>query len=184
MAAKWWGSPVPAAPASRRSCRCCSGCVLPIEARSGSSAGDGAPIELAEIDVADWHRHVAWVDQHPFVCAGTVADNLRLGDPVADVVEMRRALDAAGLGLALDRTVGDGGDELSAGERRRLAMARALLRRADLVVLDEATAGLDAVSEASIVRAARAEADRGAAVLMVAHRPAALAGADRVVVLA
>ena len=112
-----------------------------------------------------------------------VADNLRLGDPVADVVEMRRALDAAGLGLALDRTVGDGGDELSAGERRRLAMARALLRRADLVVLDEATAGLDAVSEASIVRAARAEADRGAAVLMVAHRPAALAGADRVVVL-
>jgi ABC-type multidrug transport system fused ATPase/permease subunit len=117
------------------------------------------------------------------VCSGTVADNLRLGDPVADVVEMRRALDAAGLGLALDRTVGDGGDELSAGERRRLAMARALLRRADLVVLDEATAGLDAVSEASIVRAARAEADRGAAVLMVAHRPAALAGADRVVVL-
>jgi thiol reductant ABC exporter CydD subunit len=147
------------------------------------AAGDGAPIELADVDPADWHRHVAWVDQHPFVCSGTVADNLRLGDPVADVVEMRRALDAAGLGLALDRTVGDGGDELSAGERRRLAMARALLRRADLVVLDEATAGLDAVSEASIVRAARAEADRGAAVLMVAHRPAALAGADRVVVL-
>ena len=54
---------------------------------------------------------------------------------------MRRALDAAGLGIALDRTVGDGGDELSAGERRRLAMARALLRGADLVVLDEATAG-------------------------------------------
>ncbi len=147
------------------------------------AAGSGAPIDLGEVDPADWHRHVAWVDQHPFVCAGTIADNLRLGDSAADVVEMRRALEAVGLGLALDRTVGDGGDELSAGERRRLAMARALLRRADLVVLDEATAGLDTVSEASIVRAARAEADRGAAVLMVAHRPAALAGADRVVVL-
>ena len=146
--------------------------------------GADGPVDLADLDPTDWHRHVAWVDQHPFVCAGTVADNLRLGDPVADVVEMRRALDAAGLGLALDRTVGDGGDELSAGERRRLAMARALLRRADLVVLDEATAGLDAASEMSIIRAARAEADRGAAVLMVAHRPAALAGADRVVALA
>ena len=87
----------------------------------------------------------------------------------------------AGLALPGDRPVLARGTDLSAGERRRLAMARALLRRAPVLLLDEPTAGLDAASEAHVLEAVRAEAARGATVVMVAHRPEALAIADAVV---
>ncbi len=143
----------------------------------------GGTVSLADVPNEHWWRQVAWVDQQPFVRAGTVEDNLRLGRADADVVELRAVLDRVGLPLALDREVGERGSELSAGERRRLVLARALLRGAPVLVLDEVTAGLDADSEDAVVRAVRDEADRGAAVLLVAHRPGALAAADRVVTL-
>ena len=141
----------------------------------------GVESALDDLDLADWHRRVAWVDQQPFVVDGTIAANLRLAAAEATDVELRAALARAGLGLPLDRLVTT--TTISAGERRRMAVARALLRRADVVIMDEPTAGLDDAAEAAVLAAIREEADRGAVVVMAAHRPAALAAADRVVQL-
>ena len=120
----------------------------------------------------------------PYLFEGSLAANLRIADPSATDAVLADALARAGLPIALDRQLGQHGSELSAGERRRVGLARALLRRATLVVLDEPTAGLDSATEDDVLRAVRSEADRGAAVLIVSHRPAATALADRVVTLA
>ena len=99
--------------------------------------------------------------QRPTLFRGTVADNIRLGDPLADDDRVRRAAELAGaheLRLASSRSgyetvVGDGGRQLSAGQRRRLALARAFLRDAPLVILDEPTADLDPASAAVVADA-------------------------------
>jgi thiol reductant ABC exporter CydD subunit len=130
----------------------------------------------------EWRRRFAYVPQQPGLVAGTVADNVRLADPEADDAEVRDVLAAAGApDLALDHPVGDEAEGLSAGERRRVGIARALLRirrGADVLVLDEPTAGLDADSESVVVETLRAS---GASAVVVSHRPAVLAAADRVV---
>ena len=105
---------------------------------------------------------------------GDIARNVRLGFPDADDGQVRDALDRAGAPeLALEHPVGDDGEGLSAGERRRVAIARAVLRitlgGADLVLLDEPTAGLDADAEAALLRGLRA---LGVAAVVVSHRPA------------
>lgn len=138
---------------------------------------------LPELQLDEWRRSLAWVDQSPYLFSGTLADNLRIAAPTATDDQLRAALTHAGLPIELDRPVGQHGDELSAGERRRVGLARALVRQAPLLVLDEPTAGLDAATEADVLRVVRSEADRGAAVLLVSHRPAAIAMADQVVVL-
>jgi ABC-type transport system involved in cytochrome bd biosynthesis fused ATPase/permease subunit len=129
-----------------------------------------------------WRRRFAYVAQTPGMIAGTVADNVRLADPQAGDDEVREVLAAAGApDLELDHPVGDEAEGLSAGERRRVGIARALLRirrDADVLVLDEPTAGLDADSEATVVESVRAS---GASAIVVSHRPAVLAAADRVV---
>lgn len=138
---------------------------------------------LTELRLDEWRGALAWVDQTPYLFQGTLADNLRIASPAASDDVVRAALRRAGLTMSLDRPVGQHGDELSAGERRRVGLARALVRQAPLLVLDEPTAGLDAATEDDVLRAVRSEAQRGAAVLLVSHRPAALAMADRVVTL-
>lgn len=143
----------------------------------------GSSRRLAELQLDGWRRTLAWVDQTPYLFSGTLADNVRIAAPAATDDELRAALAQAGLPMAIERAVGQHGDELSAGERRRVGLARALVRRAPLLVLDEPTAGLDAATEEDVLRVVRAEARRGAAVLLVSHRPAALAMADRVVTL-
>jgi ABC-type transport system involved in cytochrome bd biosynthesis fused ATPase/permease subunit len=85
--------------------------------------------------------------------------------------------------VELGRPVGEGGSGLSAGQRRRVAVARALLTERPVLLLDEPTAGLDATTEAQVLASIRALAGAGRLVLMVAHRPAVLAAADRVVTL-
>lgn len=139
---------------------------------------------LRELKLDPWRQLIAWVGQNPGMVSGTVADNIRLGYPAADSAELAEVLHQAGGGeLELDRTVGEAGEGLSAGERRRIALARALLRLrhgGQLMILDEPTAGLDADTEATVLAAVRAS---GAGAIVVTHRPAVLAAADRVVEL-
>ena len=147
---------------------------------SGSVTVDG--VGPADADGRTWRRRFAYVPQTPGLIAGTVADNVRMADPQAGDDEVREVLAAAGAPeLELDHLVGDEAEGLSAGERRRVGIARALLRirrDADVLVLDEPTAGLDADSEAVVVESVRAS---GASAIVVSHRPAVLAAADRVV---
>ncbi|MFF8031343.1 thiol reductant ABC exporter subunit CydD [Streptomyces sp. NPDC016626] len=143
--------------------------------------------DLAELDLARWHGRVAWVPQRPHLYAGTITENVRLARPDADDDAVRRALRDAGALEFVDAlpegagsVLGEDGAGLSAGQRQRLALARAFLADRPVLLLDEPTAALDGATEAGIVAAVRRLA-AGRTVLLVAHRPALLAVADRVV---
>ena len=115
--------------------------------------------------------------------SGSVRDNLRLGDPAADeaalwavLAEVALADKVRALPRGLDNWIGEGGDQLSGGERRRLGLARAYLRPAPWLLLDEPTEGLDADTERRVVAALGARLERtGQGAVIVSHRPAPLA---------
>ncbi|MEU9855093.1 thiol reductant ABC exporter subunit CydD [Streptomyces sp. NPDC047974] len=144
-------------------------------------------VDLAELDPEAWRERIAWVPQRPYLFAGTVAENVRLARPGADDEQVRAALRDAGADAFVDAlpegagtVLGEDGAGLSAGQRQRLALARAFLADRPLLLLDEPTAALDGETEAGIVDAVRRLA-AGRTVLLVVHRPALLAVADRVV---
>ena len=147
------------------------------------AGADGRAVAVESLNREAWHRHVAWVPQHPYCFPGTVADNVRMAAPDATDAAVREAMDAVGLGdLESGARIGEGGSGISSGQRRRIGVARALIKNAEVLILDEPTAGLDAASEATVLAAVRDFArSRNRAVLLVAHRPAALAIADCVV---
>ncbi|MGW6769625.1 thiol reductant ABC exporter subunit CydD [Streptomyces sp. NPDC055037] len=145
--------------------------------------------DLDSLDQERWRERIAWVPQRPYLFAGTVAENVRLARPDADDAAVRDALRDAGaydfvaaLPDGPDTALGEDGAGLSAGQRQRLALARAFLADRPLLLLDEPTAALDGETEEGIVEAVRRLAV-GRTVLLVVHRPALLAVADRVVTL-
>ena len=142
-------------------------------------------VDLAEIDPASWHRQIAWVPQRPHLFAGTVADNVRLARPDAAEADVKAALAAAGVSgfAAPDDVIGEDGAGLSAGQRQRIALARAFLADRPLLLLDEPTANLDGETEGEVIAALRGLAATRT-VLLIAHRPALLPLADRVHALA
>ncbi|MFD4970348.1 thiol reductant ABC exporter subunit CydD [Streptomyces sp. NPDC058424] len=146
-----------------------------------------AEADLADVDLEQWRARIAWVPQRPHLYAGTIAENVRLARPDADDAAVRGALTDAGalefvdaLPEGLDTLLGEDGAGLSAGQRQRLALARALLADRPVLLLDEPTAALDGATEAEVVDAVR-RLSAGRTVLLVVHRPALLDVADRVV---
>jgi thiol reductant ABC exporter CydD subunit len=139
-------------------------------------------VDLRELDPAAWREQVAWVPQRPHVFAGSIAENILLGAPGASPTRVRAAAEAAGLALLLDTRVGEGGRPLSAGETRRVALARAFLRDAPLAILDEPTAHLDAHSAAAVADVVERLA-AGRTTLLIVPAPALARRADRVVML-
>jgi thiol reductant ABC exporter CydD subunit len=163
--------------------------VLGLAEPSGGRVRTGA-VDLAACDASAWRTQLAWVPQRPVLLHATVAENIRLGDPTA--VDERVEAAAAVVGAdafvrelehGYETVVGDGGRPLSAGQLRRIALARAFLRDAALVVLDEPTAHLDPVS-AELVGDAIERLRDGRTVLLITHDPELARRADRIVTLA
>ena len=157
--------------------------LLPPDA--GDVTVDGASV--AALDAEAWRSRVAWLPQRPTLFAGTIRDNIAMGAPAATGRQIQEAAVLAGahgfiadLPRGYETRVGDGGRALSAGELRRVALARALVRDAPLLVLDEPTANLDERSAAHVADTIRGVA-AGRAVLLIEHRADLAAAADRVV---
>jgi ATP-binding cassette, subfamily C, bacterial CydD len=158
-----------------------------IEPDSGTITVDDFP--LSEIDPLAWRAQVAWVPQHPHLFHGTVSENLRLARPDTSLDEMIAAARAANADEFIQRLprgyetqLGEGGARLSGGQRQRLAIGRAFLKNAPVLILDEATANLDSENERLIQEAlTRLMHDR--TVLIIAHRLKIAYSADQIVVM-
>jgi ATP-binding cassette, subfamily C, bacterial CydD len=144
-------------------------------------------VDLGECAAESWRAQIAWVPQQPTLFRGSVADNIRLGVPTASDRDVRAAAARANADVFIptlpegyDTLVGEGGRPLSAGELQRIALARAFLRDAALVILDEPTANLDPES-AELVSTAIERLRAGRTLLLIVHRPELAARADRIV---
>lgn len=143
-------------------------------------------LDLTMLDPDAWRSRLAWVPQAPYFTAGTVRENLLLGRPDASKHDITAALEAAAaeqivcrLPHGLETLLGDRGAGLSGGELKRLALARAYIRKAVLIVLDEPTAGLDPENERLVCMALQRLA-QGRTVLVISHREQTIAAAERV----
>jgi len=146
-------------------------------------------VDLAEADLEDWRRAIAWIGQSPHLFHGTLADNILLGQPDADAAAVAAAAEQArvadfarDLPRGLDTLVGERGHGLSGGQAQRVALARAFLKDAPLLLLDEPTGNLDAENEALVLEAIGRLAE-GRTVLLATHSPAGIIGMDRVLTL-
>jgi thiol reductant ABC exporter CydD subunit len=159
-----------------------------LEPDGGAITVDG--VSLGARGAEEWRRHVAWVPQRPYLFHGTVRDNLLLGRPGASSAELEEAAAQAqfdGVLREMSRgwatPVGEGGERLSGGQAQRLALARAFLKDAPVLVLDEPTAQLDPESEAAVL-AAMDRLCQGRTVLIVAHRLTTVTRAHHVALVA
>ena len=153
----------------------------------GSIALDG--VDIKQLKVADYRRHIGLVLQEPFLFFGTIADNIAYGLPHAsreDIVAAARAAHAHEFILRMpqgyDSLVGERGQGLSGGERQRISIARALLINPRILILDEATSAVDTETEKEIQNALD-NLVRGRTTIAIAHRLSTLRKADRLVVM-
>ena len=143
---------------------------------------------LDELSCADWLRQVAYVPQTPHLFSGTVTDNIAFGGSYSQEAVAEAAKQAGAhafieqLPQGYQTIVGEGGRSLSGGERQRLAIARAFLLDAPLILLDEATASLDPYSE-NVISSALKKLFQGRTVIIIAHRLSTISRADRIIVL-
>ena len=154
---------------------------------SGRIAIDG--LDLRDLRLQDLRSKIALVEQTPFLFRATVRENISYGNPAAGLDEIRACARAAAiddfiqsLPEGYDTIIGERGCTISAGERQRIALARALLRDPSILIMDEPTAALDPASEAAIARAFSQNL-RGRTVILITHHPSLLELADLVVVL-
>ncbi len=158
-----------------------------LEPTEGSISADGIPAHDIAPDV--WRHHLAWVPQEPHLLAAGVADNIRLARPDATDADVKEAARRAGADHFIEQLpqgwntpIGFRGARLSGGEAQRLALARAFLKDAPFLILDEPGAGLDPESLEALERAMR-QLLQGRTALIIAHRLSTVRRADRVVVL-
>ena len=149
---------------------------------------DGRPLQ--EFSLRSWRRMIGYVPQELVLFYDTVFANIGLGDPEIDEADVRRALEAAGalefvesMAEGLFTPVGEKGAKISGGQRQRIALARAIVRRPELLILDEVTSALDPSTERAIVDNIRDLSARST-VIAITHRPAFLDIADQVYELA
>jgi ATP-binding cassette subfamily C protein CydD len=145
--------------------------------------------DLRDFPLADLRSLIGVVSQDTYLFHGTVRENLLLARPATTPEELARAVAAARAGELVaslpegyDTVIGERGLKLSGGERQRIAIARALLKDAPVLVLDEPTSSIDAANEAEITRAL-AELTRGRTSLVIAHRLSTVRDADRILVM-
>jgi ATP-binding cassette subfamily B protein len=157
------------------------------DATAGTVRVDG--VDVRDLAPQDLWSMVGLVPQRPYLFSGTVASNLRYGDPDATDEDLWHALDVAQarsfveeLPDGLDAPIAQGGTNVSGGQRQRLAIARALVRKPAIYLFDDAFSALDFATDAAL-RAALVPETRRAAVVVVAQRVATIRDADRIVVL-
>ncbi len=145
--------------------------------------------DVRELSIDDWYHHVTFVPQDAHLFAGTIADNIRFfRDDVPDGAVKEAAMqahlhnDIVARPLGYDTPIGERGDHLSGGQKQRLCVARALLERPSIVVLDEPTSSLDARSEALMRETISGLVPR-MTVFVIAHRPSTLSMCDRIMVI-
>jgi ABC-type multidrug transport system fused ATPase/permease subunit len=158
-----------------------------IEPSSGDISMNGR--DAHGMSGAEWRQHFAFVPQRPHFLHGSILENLRMGNPYASESEVHaasRLAHAETFILALphqyDSVIDDSGSTLSGGERQRLALARALLKPAPILVLDEPTSSLDAATEALIAETLQ-HVRRDRTVIAVTHRHLIIRSADHVICL-
>ena len=145
-------------------------------------------VDVRDLAQRDLRERIAYVPQKAWLFSGTVASNLRYGNDRATDAEMRHALDVAqsdfvwGLPEKLEAPVAQGGTNFSGGQRQRLAIARALMKHADLYIFDDSFSALDFKTDAALRRALGPET-RDAAVLIIAQRINTILHADQIIVL-
>jgi ABC-type multidrug transport system fused ATPase/permease subunit len=144
-------------------------------------------LDLRDIDLQKWRGRIGVVQQDPLLIHGTVLENVSWGDAAPDIVGARRALVAAGAAVfvdalpdGIDTLIGERGGRLSGGQRQRIALARALYRTPDLLILDEPTSALDRESELDVL-AALQSIKRSCSILLVTHSEEAAKFCDKVV---
>lgn len=145
-------------------------------------------VDVREMSQHELRRHISYVPQKAWLFSGTVTSNLRYGNPDATESELRHALQVAqgefvyGLDGQLDAKVSQGGTNFSGGQRQRLSIARALVKKSDLYIFDDSFSALDFKTDAALRRALKHET-ADAAVLIIAQRISTILHADQIVVL-